>query len=163
MLAFVLAVVVVVGVLVVLTNSGGPTTQNTPAQGAARSTGATSSAKARKTKAAAAVAPASVTVAVLNGTLTNNVAHDISTKLQTAGYRQGTIATATDQTHTSTIVGYLPNDKRDALAVAKSLKLAPASVQVVDPNNRSVACNGSATTCPAQVVVTVGTDLASNG
>jgi len=162
-LAVVLAVVVVVGVLVVLTNSGGPTTHNTPAQGAAPSTGATSSARARKAKAAATVAPASVTVAVLNGTLTNNVAHDISTKLQAAGYRQGTIATATDQTHTSTIVGYLPNDKRDALAVAKSLKLAPASVQVVDPNNRSVACNGSATTCPAQVVVTVGTDLASNG
>lgn len=161
-LAFVLALVVIVGVLVLLTNSG-QTTQNTPAPGAARSTDATSSAKARKAKAAATVAPSSVTVAVLNGTLTSNLAHDISTKLQSAGYRQGTIATATDQTHTSTIVGYLPNDKRDALVVAKSLKLGPASVRVVDPNNRSVACNGSATTCPAQVVVTVGADLASHG
>jgi hypothetical protein len=45
--------------------------------------------------------------------------------------------------------------------VAKSLKLGPASVQAVDQNNRTVACNGSTTSCPAQVVVTVGSDLAS--
>ena len=103
-----------------------------------------------------------MTVAVLNGTSTPNLAHDISQKLSAGGYKPGQIATATDQTQSSTIVGYLPNGKRDALAVAKSLKLGSASVQAVDPNNRAVACNGSTTSCPAQVIVTVGTDLASN-
>jgi hypothetical protein len=109
-----------------------------------------------------AVVPASVTVAVLNGTSTTNLAHDISAKLTTAGYKPGRIATATDQTHTSTIVGYLPNYKRQALAVAKSLKLGAASVQAVDSSSRAVACNGSTTSCSAQVIVTVGADLASN-
>jgi hypothetical protein len=48
----------------------------------------------------------------------------------------------------------------DALAVAKSLKLGPASVQPVDPATQAVACPVS-TACTSQVVVTVGTDLAA--
>jgi len=118
--------------------------------------------KGKAKTSAATVTPSAVTVAVLNGTSTPNLAHGISQKLSAAGYKPGDIATATDQTQSSTIVGYLPNAKPDALAVAKALKLGPASVQAVDANNRAVACNGSTTSCPAQVIVTVGTDLASN-
>jgi hypothetical protein len=158
-LATALIVVVAAGVLLVVTNSGGGSSRATASK-PARSTSASAS-RSHKTKGSAAVTPASVTVAVLNGTSTTNLAHNISTKLQAAGFKQGTIATATDQTQSSTIVGYLPNHKREALAVAQSLKLGPASVQAVDPNNRAVACSGSATSCPAQVVVTVGTDLAN--
>jgi hypothetical protein len=167
-LAAVLLVVVVVGVLLVVTNSGGGTGTTTAANHSPRTT-STASSKSKgngkgkaKAKAATTVTPNTVTVAVLNGTSTPNLAHDISTKLQTAGYKPGQVATATDQTQSSTIVGYLPNGKTDALAVAKALKLGPASVQAVDSNNRAVACSGSTTSCPAQVVVTVGTDLASN-
>ncbi len=161
-LAVALVVVVAVGALLVLTNSNGGGAHKAPTtKHAARTTSATST-HGRERKTAGAVTPATVTVAVLNGTSTTNLAHDISSKLQAAGFKQGPIATAADQTQSSTIVGYLPNDKPDALAVAKSLKLAPGSVQAVDPNTRTVACSGSATSCPAQVVVTVGTDLASN-
>lgn len=164
-LATALVVVVVVGVLLVVTNSGGGKGTTTAARNSSRSTSTPSSTRKRKDKAktsAATVTPSAVTVAVLNGTSTTNLAHDISQKLSAAGYKPGQIATATDQTQSSTIVGYLPNDKGDALAVAKSLKLGSTSVQAVDPNNRAVACNGSTTSCPAQVIVTVGTDLASN-
>jgi hypothetical protein len=165
-LAVALLVVVVVGVLLVVTNSGGSKGTTTAATHSPRTTSpasAKSKAKGKsKAKAATTVAPNTVTVAVLNGTSTPNLAHAISTKLDAAGYKQGQVATATDQTQSSTIVGYLPNGKTDALAVAKVLKLGPASVQAVDSNNRAVACNGSTTSCPAQVVVTVGTDLASN-
>jgi hypothetical protein len=164
-LAIALVVVVAVGVLLVVTNSGGGSGTTTAAKNSARSAStpsATHKSKGRTKTSAATVAPATVTVAVLNGTSTPNLAHTISQKLSATGYKPGSIATATDQTQSSTIVGYLPNDKRDALAVAKSLKLGPASVQAVDPNNRAVACNGSTTSCPAQVIVTVGTDLASN-
>jgi LytR cell envelope-related transcriptional attenuator len=161
-LAVALVAVVAAGALLVLTNSGGSSAGKTTTAGqAARTTSATST-HARKGKTPGAVTPATVTVAVLNGTSTSNLAHDISQKLQAAGFKPGNIATATDQTQSSTTVGYLPNDKRDAQAVAKSLKLAPGSVQAVDPNNRTVACNGSATSCSAQVVVTVGTDLAAH-
>jgi LytR cell envelope-related transcriptional attenuator len=157
-----LLIVVAVGAVLVLTNSSSSSNaSSTPAGHAARTTSA-SSTHASKAKTSAVVSPASVTVAVLNGTSTTNLAHDISSRLTAAGYKQGAIATATDQTQSSTIVGYLPNEKRDALAVAKSLKLAPSSVQAVDPNNRTVACNGSTTSCPAQVVVTVGSNLSSN-
>jgi hypothetical protein len=158
-----LVVVVVVGVLLVVTNSGGGNGSTTAAK-SSRSTSTPSSTRksSGKAKSPAAVTPSTVTVAVLNGTSTPNLAHGISQKLSAAGYKPGDIATATDQTQSSTIVGYLPNAKRDALAVAKALKLGSASVQAVDPNNRAVACNGSTTSCPAQVIVTVGTDLASN-
>ena len=164
-LAAALVVVVAVGVLLVVTNSSSDKGTTTGAKNSPRSTSTPSSTHKNKGKAktpAATVTPSTVTVAVLNGTSTTNLAHDISQKLSAAGYKPGQIATATDQTQSSTIVGYLPNEKRDALAVAKSLKLGSASVQAVDPNNRAVACNGSTTSCPAQVVVTVGTDLASN-
>jgi len=106
------------------------------------------------------VAPGSVTVAVLNGTGTSNLAHRVALKLGAAGYKQGTIATAPDQTHTSTVVGYLPGERRQALAVATSLKLGSASVQPVDQSNQAVACPPG-TACAANVVVIVGSDLAA--
>ena len=160
-LAVALVVVVAAGALLVITNSNGGASKTTTAKHVARTTNATST-QARKSKTSGAVTPATVTVAVLNGTSTTNLAHDVSQKLQAAGFKPGNIATATDQTQSSTTVGYLPNDKPDAQAVAKSLKLAPGSVQAVDPTSRTVACSGSATSCSAQVVVTVGADLASH-
>jgi hypothetical protein len=101
-----------------------------------------------------------VTVAVLNGTSTANLAHNVGQKLVGAGYQEGTIATAQDQTHSSTIAAYLPGFKRDALAVAGTLKLKPAAVQAVDSSTQAVACPPPST-CKANVVVTVGSDLAN--
>jgi hypothetical protein len=106
------------------------------------------------------VVPSTVTVSVLNGTATNGLAGRISNQLNGAGYKQGRVATASDQTRTATIVAYMPGHKAEALAVAKSLKLGPASVQPVDPATQAVACPVS-TQCTSQVVVTVGTDLAA--
>jgi hypothetical protein len=64
---------------------------------------------------------------------------------------------------TSTIVGYTASTYRsDALAVAKSLNLGPASVQAVSQGDRAKVCGG-ATTCPTQVIVTAGSDLAQTG
>ena len=64
---------------------------------------------------------------MLNGTSTNNLAHDVSVKLTAATYKLGKIATATDQTHTATVVGYLPGHRAAALIVAKSLGLGAGS------------------------------------
>jgi hypothetical protein len=111
-------------------------------------------------KRTATVVPSTVTVSVLNGTATNGLAGRISNQLTSAGYKQGRVATASDQTRTATIVAYMPGHKQEALAVAKSLKLGPASVQPVDPATQAVACPVS-TQCTSQVVVTVGTDLAA--
>jgi hypothetical protein len=103
---------------------------------------------------------ASATVAVLNGTSVSGLAGRTATRLTSAGFKKGMIATATDQTRTATVIAYLPGHHNDAMAVAKSLKLGPASVQPVDQSTQAVACPPPAP-CTATVVVTVGADLKS--
>ncbi|MBV9194768.1 MAG: LytR C-terminal domain-containing protein [Solirubrobacterales bacterium] len=105
--------------------------------------------------------PRQVTVAVLNGTATPGLAGRTSHRLHVAGYKPGTVATATDQTRPSTVVAYLPGYRADALHVAGALKLRAAAVQPVDQSARAVACPPPAA-CTANVVVTVGADLASS-
>ncbi len=84
--------------------------------------------------------PRSVTVSVLNGTGTTGLAHRTALRLTGAGFRQGTVATATDQTLTATQVALLPGFKRDASRVAAALKLPSGAVQPIDPGTRAVAC-----------------------
>jgi hypothetical protein len=144
-----------VALLLVLTSSSG---NSTSASSHTSSAISNAPSHRRKTRAAA-LKPAQVTVAVLNGTATSNLAHDVSLKLTNAGYKPGTIATATDQTQTATTVGYLPGGRRAALIVARSLNLGATAIQPVTQSNRAVACPQAS--CTAQVVVTVGSDLAS--
>ncbi len=156
----VLAVAAVIVVVLVVTSGSSGSGSTAPA---GHRSSASASGHAR-TKAApkVAVTPSHVTVAVLNGTATANLAHDVMAKLTNFGYKQGQIETASNQTLESTIVGYTqPADRNDALAVAKSLNLGSASVQGVDQSDKTVACSLTPTNCPAQVVVTVGADLTS--
>ena len=158
MLLVLVAIAVVVGALLILTK-GSSSTSTT----AGRSTTATNAAATSRHKhkaQPAAFSPASVTVAVLNGTATNQLAHRVSLKLDGDGYKQGAVKTAADQTHTSTIVAYMPGHKRDATKVAASLNLGPASVQAIDPATQQVVCP-SGSPCAATVVVTAGADLAN--
>ncbi len=148
-----LGIAAVVVVLLLVTGIGG-SSKNAPPPRASNASGA------RRASRAVSVNPASVTVAVLNGTAINGLAHRVASRLQGAGYKQGNDENAPDQTHTSTIVAYLPGFRRDALAVATTLKLRQSAVQQVDANTRAVACPGPAA-CTANVIVTVGTDLSS--
>jgi LytR cell envelope-related transcriptional attenuator len=155
----VIGVAVVVALLLILTSPGSNSTSSST--GAARASNAPRThTSAGGRRAQPAIAPASVTVAVLNGTSTSNLAHRVALKLAASGYKQATIATAPDQTHTATVVAYLPGERRQALAVANSLKLGSASVQPVDQSNQAVACPPGVT-CAANVVVIVGSDLAA--
>jgi len=107
--------------------------------------------------------PSTVTVTVLNGTTVPNLAHSIAAELATGGFKQGAAPTnASDQSETATQVGYVSGHRVAALAVAKYLKLGSTSVQPVSPSDETVACGGSTTSCPDDVVVTVGTDLVSS-
>jgi LytR cell envelope-related transcriptional attenuator len=128
--------------------------------GSSKSTSHSSSASASQRKTAAVFRPQSVTVAVLNGTSVSQLAHHVAARLTQLGYKQGTVATASDQTRTTTVVAYMPDERADALHVAKSLKLKLASVQAMDPATKAVACPPGQT-CAANVVVTVATDLAN--
>jgi flagellar basal body-associated protein FliL len=102
-------VVIVVGLIVATSGSS----TNSPASSTTASSSSTTKAKtkagARKHGATVTINPATVAVAVLNGTNTTNLAHDVMGKLTAVGYKQAsTPATASDQNHTTTIVGYLP-------------------------------------------------------
>jgi hypothetical protein len=146
-----LVVAAAVAILLVLTGSGG--------SGSSATNRAASNTSLSR-RARAIVSPASVTVAVLNGTASNGLAHRVALRLTDSGYKEGTVETAPDQTHSSTVVAYLPGFRRDARAVASTLKLSSGSIQPVDPSTQAVACPPPAA-CTANVVVTVGADLAN--
>src|SRR5579884_609079 len=149
------AVAVIVLVLIVVTSSGGGTPA--PAGPSTRSAG-----HAHNLKPVAVFNPGTVTVAVLNGTAVTNLAHDLASRLDDSGYKTptGLIATAADQTHATTLVEYLPGHQYDARKVAAALGLKAGAVQPADQQSIGV-CAGSAGSCPADVIVTVGADLAS--
>jgi LytR cell envelope-related transcriptional attenuator len=105
--------------------------------------------------------PSSVRVTVLNGTDISGLAASVSHRLGVDGYRMGRPTNAADQSTPSTVVAYLlPSYRADALHVAASLKLRPSSVQPIDPTTKATACPPSSA-CTTAVVVTVGSDLAS--
>jgi len=90
---------------------------------------------------------------------TTAVPDEVVKRVTAAGFKQGTVATAGDQTRKATIVAYMPGHSTAAAAVAKELKLGSASVQPVDASTQAIACQ--TTPCTATVVVTVGADLSS--
>ncbi len=167
-LAAILAAAVVVVVLVFVTGSNNNTpsasSSSSPAASASSTTAAKTGKGAKQHKAAVTtVTPSAVTVAVLNGTTTDNLAADVLGKLTAVGYKGGLKQNAAESGVSSTIVGYTASNYRsDALAVAKSLDLGPASVQGVSQGDRAKVC-GSTTACTTQVVVTAGADLAQTG
>jgi len=141
---------VAVAALLIVTSSGG--NSNTPAAGN------TTNAPAPRTKAI--FKPSSVTVAVLNGTDVSQLAHRVAVKLQHTGYKEGTVATASDQTHATTLVGYLSGHRHAASEVARTLGLSSASVSPADQSAHAVACPPPSS-CRANVIVTVGSDLSN--
>ncbi|HSC02486.1 MAG TPA: LytR C-terminal domain-containing protein, partial [Solirubrobacteraceae bacterium] len=144
---------VAVGVVVLSSGNGSSSASRSSANAALRTR--------RTTTPVTAVQPAAVTVSVLNGTDLQGLAGKVADQLARDGYKKGSNPTnAADQTHTSTIVAYMaPADRRDALAVANSLKLKPSAVQLVDPTSKATVCPPSQA-CTSAVVVTVGQDLA---
>jgi hypothetical protein len=142
----VLAVVVVV--LITLTSSSGTATKT---NGTPTTNAPTPGQHHRKH----GVIPATVTVSVLNGTATAHLAGSVSTQLLSLGYKKGYVGNASLQTQTTTEIAYLPGFKRDALAVAKALKLPTADVAPLGPATQCPA----PTPCAGNVVVTIGADL----
>jgi hypothetical protein len=149
----VLAAAAIVAGIVVLTRHSG-------ASSASKSS-ANSTLASHRTSRGTVVSPSTVTVTVLNGTDMQGLAGRVLSRLVGDGYRQGTAKNASDQTQTNSVVAYMaPSERRDALAVAASLKLTQASVQPVDAATKAIACP-PAQACTTSVVVTVGSDLAA--
>jgi hypothetical protein len=148
-----LAVAAIAVALIATSTIGGTSTS-----GASHRTAAAGSARSH---GSAGFNPGSVTVAVHNGTATPGLAGRTSKRLSAAGYKPGMVATASDQTRATTVVAYLPGYRADALHVAMSLKLPVTAVEPVNSSAQAVACPPP-TACSANVVVTVGANLASS-
>jgi hypothetical protein len=147
------ALVAAIAVVLVVTKAvGGKTSSNTPRNAAGSSNGQAH---------AVVFNPRSITVAVLNGTGTPGLAGRTSKRLIADGYKPGTVATASDQTQPTTTVAYLPGYRPDALHVASVLKLPATSVHQVSSSAQAVACPPPSA-CSANVIVTVGADLATS-
>jgi len=149
---------VAIAALVIITGDNSPATTTSAGKTTAQSHTGTTTTSHRHHSKGAAFDPSGVTVAVLNGTDTNNLAHNTGLRLAGFGYTEGTIATAASQTQTTTAVGYTPGHKADALHVAQALKLKSSAVTPVDQDTLAVACPQPAP-CTADVVVTIGQDL----
>ena len=103
--------------------------------------------------------PSSVTVAVVNGTNINQLAHHVADHLTTQSFKEGTLATATNQSPATTRVDYLPGERNDALAVAHALKLPASVVRPATPSSEGPVCP-AASTCTDDVIVVAGSNLA---
>jgi LytR cell envelope-related transcriptional attenuator len=109
--------------------------------------------------APAGVVPSSVTVAVVNGTAINQLAHHVADRLTGKNFKEGTLATGVNQSLATTTVGYLPGERNDALAVAHALRLPTSAVRPAAPSSERLVCP-DASSCTADVVVVAGSDLA---
>ncbi|HET9093954.1 MAG TPA: LytR C-terminal domain-containing protein [Solirubrobacteraceae bacterium] len=108
-----------------------------------------------------AVNPRTVTVAVLNGTTTSNLAAHISQKLGQLGFKPGRTGNFSSQSLTTTTIGFVPGHRPQALAVAKALKVKYSNVLQVTAATKALVCPAGST-CPDQVFVVLGSDLASS-
>lgn len=115
----------------------------------------------KKGKHAVTVDPRTVTVAVLNGTTTANLAASISQKLGNLGFKQGKTTNFNPQTQTTTTIGFSPGHRPQALAVAKALKVKYSNVLKVNASTQQLVCPAGGA-CPDQVFVVLGADLASS-
>ena len=100
----------------------------------------------------AAPAPASVNVAVLNGTADTSLGQRIGAEIKQRGFELGSLADSETQFQ-QTVVMFSPGFKQDAMKVAQALDVTP--IQPIDAQTRSQAPN-------ADVVVIAGVDRAAN-
>ncbi len=155
-------VLVVVAVVAIILFSGGGGSSGTSAtQSSSASTTHTSAAHSKShprhastAASTSAASPAETSVAVLNGTETTGLAHQVSTTLRQNGYTQATALSGRPPgANQVTVVEYAPGHKADAEGVARSI-----SVTGVQPMESATASLAG----PASVAVVVGLDKAAS-
>jgi hypothetical protein len=101
---------------------------------------------------AAAPAPGTYEVAVLNGTTVPGLARGVATRLQNTKFRIGNVTNAATQDRSATLVEFAPGHRAEADAVAKAIEVGKDSIQQLSPGSKTIAGER------ATVVVTVGSD-----
>ena len=120
--------------------------------GGGSSSGGDQASDGQDQKKTAAIDPANVTVAVLNGTTVPNLAKSVGESVTGKGFQLGTVANTADQKQqrAESVVLYSPGHRDEAKAVSRRLGIAQR--QPIDPASQGLA--GDAT-----VVIIAGADL----
>jgi hypothetical protein len=121
--------------------------EDTPAD-----TGATKTTTGSTATPAAAPAPGSYTVAVLNGTTVPGLARGVANRLQNTKFKIGNVTNAATQDRSATLVEFAAGHRAEADAVAKAIEVGKDSIQPLSPGSKTIAGD------QATVVVTVGSD-----
>jgi LytR cell envelope-related transcriptional attenuator len=108
---------------------------------------------ARRKAPQAKVDRTGIVVAVLNATTVSGVARGASDKLAAAGFAPGLVSNDS-HVRSTTRVFYAPGNRRQAVDVAKVVKVKQDAVRPMDPGTRSLVG------ADAKVVVTLGSDRA---
>jgi hypothetical protein len=95
------------------------------------------------------VAPADVTVSVLNGTTVPGLAARIGDRVESAGFRLGNVTNASEQQRAESVILYRPGADREARIVGRRLRIE--QTERADARDRVLAGT-------AKVVVMVGAD-----
>jgi LytR cell envelope-related transcriptional attenuator len=134
--------------------AGGSTTTTTAAGSASSTTTSTTSRHHGATTTTTTVAHASVSVVVANATNTNGLAAHYSTVIGAGGWKMGTPIDASTTEATSTVY-YAAGQQAAAQAIANTIGVKPAQVQPLTTASPVAGVTGT------DVVVVVGQDLAS--
>jgi hypothetical protein len=154
-------VVVAIVAVVLLTGAlgGGDTKTQTPntigtpsADSDAGSSPAKTTGGSNSATPAAAPAPGSYTVAVLNGTTVPGLARGVANRLQNTKFKIGNVTNAATQDRSATLVEFAAGHRAEADAVAKAIDVGRDAIQPLSPGSKTIAGD------QATVVVTVGSD-----
>jgi hypothetical protein len=151
----VVAVAAIVVLLVTVVFSGGgdkskPNTIGSTSTGTSQ--GSTDSGSKSTPDKTTPVSRGDVTVAVLNGTTVPGLARGAATKLQSGGFKIGTVTNAPDQARSATVVAYQAGHQDEARVVARLIGVGSDAIKPIDQSTQVVAGQ------EAFVVVTVGAD-----
>jgi hypothetical protein len=156
-----LVVVAIVAVVLLTGALGGddtktqtPNTIGLPASGDASADGSATKTTTGSKSAppAAAPAPGTYVVAVLNGTTVPGLARGVATRLQNTKFKIGNVTNAATQDRSATLVEFAHGHRAEADAVAKAIEVGRDSIQELSPGSKTIAGD------QATVVVTVGSD-----
>ena len=154
-IAAVLLAAVAAVLIGVLALGGGSSARKSSAASAANAPPSHAGSSRARHSSAASRRAASTSVAVLNGTETNGLAHRVSGQLRQRGYaRAAPLSGRPPGANQTTVVEYAGGHKSDAEGVARAL-----GVSRTEPIEATVASLAS----PASVVVIVGPDKAAAG
>lgn len=129
-----------------LLGGGGDTAKKGPSGSSQPAPSASGKAKPKK---AAGIDPASVRVAVLNGTTVPGLAAQVGDSVEKQGFRLGTVTNFNDKQRAESVVLYAPGAEREAADVGRRLKISQR--EPIDAESQGVA--GDAT-----VVIVTGQD-----